>query len=498
MDESWITVAQHEVTEHDGWREDLFTTSILAPLDSDEVLLTTGRWLASNDFGKADVGADGDWIEVQTEKRVGRKENVRIEPFAFLRSWRDTWPSRFELIQNFILFYNLHFDATGSKYVAVDDAGETTDVVRIGTKAQHKKIGIRAKFLQNYLACRSRVLVRQHDHRMHGNKALAEFGIEPIEGRRLNDSDYVFDLTVVDGGWTGKGLAIGLLMGKDLVRSRNKCQDILSFPKGSCEFIVGVDAHGENVMEPCVDSGSELFLTLVYFESGVLKKYRDSDKYEVTPFMVSCGAHWGVQILQDGDHVIVHLGDLASVPANEQPHWQDYNVRPKVVHEHGAEPVGDGPPEAEHNVNLNIPEREDTHNEFKETFSVPVKDGKTHDVKMAVAKTVAAFTNTKGGRLFIGVNDNGKPVGLRKDLGQYKNSTDSLQLGIRDFVHSKLRVPIRMEFGFYGEDYLVIDVTNLKRRFVYIGDEFYIREGNRSRKLSPRETAEYIEGYRST
>ena len=475
-------------------------TSVLAPPGSDEVLLANSQWLATNDFGKAEVGADGDWIEVQTEDHVG--EDVKIEPFTFLMFWNDTWPSRFEIIQNFILFYNLHFDATGSKYVAVDDAGETTDVVRIGNEEQHEKIEIRAKFLQNYLACRGRVLVRQHDHRIHSDRELAELGIESFRGRRLGGSDHVFDLGVVDGGPTGKGPAIGLLNGKDLVRPRGKCQDLLSFPKGNCEFIVGVDDQDENIMEPCVESGSEIFLTPVYFKRGVLKKYHDSHKYEVTQSIVSCGAHWSVRIHQIGDHVVVFLGDLASLPANEQPHWRDYNVRPKkATRERGAELVGGGPPEVGppevgHKVDLNIPEREDTHNEFKETFSVPVKDGKAEDVKMAVVKTVAAFANTEGGRLFIGVNDDGKPAGLRKDLKQHKNSNDKLELAIRDFVRSKLKGPVRMEFDFSGEDYLVISIAKRKRRFVYVGNEFYIRDGNSSRKLSPLETVEYRDEYR--
>ena len=331
MKKSWITVAQHDVTERDGWKVDLFMTSILATPGSDESLLTHSQWLADNDFGNVEVGAYGEWVKVPTEDHVGRNGGVGIEPFTFLRLWHGTWPNGFEIIQNFILFYNLHFDAVGSKYVAVNGAGETTDVIRIRNEAQHKKIKIRARFLQNYLACRDRVLVRQHNNLTYNDKTLAEIGIKPFRGRRLAGSDHVFDLGAVDGGPTGKRQAIGLLNGKDLVRPRDKCQDLLRFPKGDCEFIVGVDDQGENIMEPCVESGSEIFLTPVYFKRDVLKKYRDSAKYEVTQSEVSCGAHWGVHIHQDGSHVTVFLGDLASLPANEQPHWRDYNVLPEGV-----------------------------------------------------------------------------------------------------------------------------------------------------------------------
>ena len=133
MDKSWITVAQHDVNERDGWKVDLFMTSVLAATDSDEAVLANSSWLASNIFGNAEVSEDNGEvrIKVQMEKCIGENKDARIEPFTFLRLWNDTWPSSFEIIQNFILFYNLHFDAKDSKYVAVDDTGKTTDVIRI-------------------------------------------------------------------------------------------------------------------------------------------------------------------------------------------------------------------------------------------------------------------------------------------------------------------------------------------------------------------------------
>ena len=255
---------------------------------------------------------------------------MRIEPFTFLRRWKDTWPDRFELVQSFILFYNLHFDVSGSRCVAVDGAGETTEVVRIRDEEEHKKIEIRDIFLQNYLACRGHILVRQHDNRTRNDRTLAELGIEHVRGRRLDGSNYVFELILVDGGLAGKGPAIGFLNGKDLVWPRDKYKDLLGFPKGNCEFIVGVDDQDRDIMEQCVESGSEFFPTPVYFERDVLKRYRDSTKYKVSHDMVSCGAHWDVRIHQNSDQVMVFLGDLASLPANEQPHWKRYNVRSEV------------------------------------------------------------------------------------------------------------------------------------------------------------------------
>ena len=112
-------------------------TSILAETNPHKDLLTDNEWLADNGFGKEVE------IDVGQVKGHSGKNTVRIEPFTFLRHWNDTWPDSFELVQSFILFYNLHFDVSGNKYVAVDGAGETTDVVRIKDEEQYEKIEIR-------------------------------------------------------------------------------------------------------------------------------------------------------------------------------------------------------------------------------------------------------------------------------------------------------------------------------------------------------------------
>lgn len=331
MDESWITVAQYDLSERDGHKVDLFMTSVLAQTNSPKDLLTDSRWLAGNDFGGVEVGADGDYVEVQTEDHVGKNGDVRIEPFTFLRLWYDMWPDVFEVIQNFILFYNLHFDASGSKYVAVNAAGETTDVIKIKNEESHQKIEIRTKYLRNYLACRERVLVRQHDNRIYFDKTLADLGIESFVERRLHDSNHAFDLTVFDRDWMDGKPAISRLLGKDLVRPFDKCQDLLGWPKGDSEFIIGVDEHGENVMATHNEGdGPSVFLTPVYFKREVLKKYYDSTKYKVEPTHLSCGALWGIPIdTNKTDLVQVYLGDLARLPANEQLYWQSHNVSPE-------------------------------------------------------------------------------------------------------------------------------------------------------------------------
>ena len=113
MDKSWVTVAQHDVTERDGLKEDLFMTSVLTPKGLDKALLTSGGWVAhNNDFGKAEFWEEDGQLQIMEKaemcETVAKIPNVRIEPFAFLRFWNGEWPDRFEITQNFILFYNLY------------------------------------------------------------------------------------------------------------------------------------------------------------------------------------------------------------------------------------------------------------------------------------------------------------------------------------------------------------------------------------------------------
>ena len=157
--------------------------------------------------------------------------------------------------------------------------------------------------------------------------------------------------------------------------------------------------------------------------------------------------------------------------------------------------VDDNPlPEARstsHGVDLTIPEREDAHNEFKETFSIPVHGGKSNTVKMEVAITVAAFANAEGGRLFVGVSNDSTIFRLKKDLRQYKNA-DKLERAIRNFLDAKLNSLVDVEFSFSGDDYIVIVVPKHTGKWIYTEDgDFFVRRGNQSVKLNAKQTADY-------
>jgi predicted HTH transcriptional regulator len=63
-----------------------------------------------------------------------------------------------------------------------------------------------------------------------------------------------------------------------------------------------------------------------------------------------------------------------------------------------------------------IKTRESSNVELKSSFRYDIKNKKPNPkMEKIIAKTISAFMNSEGGRLFIGVDDEGNVVGLQDD-----------------------------------------------------------------------------------
>lgn len=136
--------------------------------------------------------------------------------------------------------------------------------------------------------------------------------------------------------------------------------------------------------------------------------------------------------------------------------------------------------------------------EFKSTLRVNLHTGQS-DPKMELAalKTIAAFLNSKGGTLFIGLNDSGDAIGL--DADKFPNE-DKMALHLDNLIKTHLGgaafACIKPEFGeLGGKRFLAVECApSNKPVFVKSGaaEEFYVRAGASSPALPGSHAHEYI------
>ena len=141
---------------------------------------------------------------------------------------------------------------------------------------------------------------------------------------------------------------------------------------------------------------------------------------------------------------------------------------------------------------------ESEHVEFKSTLRWNLKaNRKDERITHAVLKTIAAFLNTDGGILILGVADDGEILGLEND--RFENE-DKLLLFLTDIIKSKLGL-LHLDNIHYdteqiqGKNILRVDVQASKIP-CYLSneklDQFYIRTGPSTTDLRLRFLYAYI------
>ncbi len=154
---------------------------------------------------------------------------------------------------------------------------------------------------------------------------------------------------------------------------------------------------------------------------------------------------------------------------------------------------------AERNVSEIVEAGEGNTVEFKSTLRVNLHTGK-RDPKMehAVLKTLAAFLNSKsGGTLVVGIDDEGKPLGLEVDAFP---DEDKAMLHLGNLIKSRLGAPSMLHLQIHFEDFqetrvLVVDCAPSGAPVFLKQDkseEFFIRAGASTAALGPSEMSEYI------
>ena len=136
--------------------------------------------------------------------------------------------------------------------------------------------------------------------------------------------------------------------------------------------------------------------------------------------------------------------------------------------------------------------------EFKSTVRTNLKTGKQgKEITFAWLKAVVAFLNSRGGTLLIGVDDRGRIVGIEPD--GFENA-DKCQLHLKNVINQH----IGAEFSSFihitlveveGKTVVLIECSPANEPvFLRIGknEEFYIRSGPSSIRLSPSRMISYV------
>ncbi len=140
--------------------------------------------------------------------------------------------------------------------------------------------------------------------------------------------------------------------------------------------------------------------------------------------------------------------------------------------------------------------------EFKSSLQWDLVQNKQNNgLRMSVLKTVAAFLNTEGGTLVIGVEDQGAVCGIEADLHVVGDSSDRFAQLLNSLFFEYLGAAatpyIRQRFeSVDGRVVCVIDVgRSTEPVFAKTdkGREFYVRVGNTTRGLDAEETLRYTE-----
>ncbi len=149
-------------------------------------------------------------------------------------------------------------------------------------------------------------------------------------------------------------------------------------------------------------------------------------------------------------------------------------------------------------LNRYTTEGEGSRVEFKSTVRTNLKTGKHgKEIEFAWLKAVVAFLNSTGGALVIGVDDKGRVVGI--DADGFENA-DKCQLHLKNLINHHIGAEyssfIRISLvDVDGSTVVLIECSPAPEPvFLRIGknEEFYIRSGPSSIKLSPSQMISYV------
>ncbi|MEG1508746.1 MAG: hypothetical protein RR373_08970 [Akkermansia sp.] len=316
----------------------------LVPVDEKSNVLVSSAWDLSVGGGMP-VTFSVEENGVRSKQYIRCEEDHNVEPLIFYRSFSKLKPEYYEISEEFRLFHNLYFDKKTGKYIKINSSGKEELIAEI---TDHT-IFIRLKEIREYLTARKMYLSLQMDYREYSSSLLKELGLkqtvdENNEGgedhtcQHKQDDLFCYDITFGNSRISPEQKSFSCLYAKKLIPpfSPENIKTLSMQSQKYADFIIGQTNDGElkeHTSNPNLfgkNPGAPRFLTPVHFEKQVLDKYyHQPQKYSVEPSVLRCGTQWLLQIdNHHTDKVCVWLGDLGSIPYEEQLHWKSCNISP--------------------------------------------------------------------------------------------------------------------------------------------------------------------------
>ena len=155
-----------------------------------------------------------------------------------------------------------------------------------------------------------------------------------------------------------------------------------------------------------------------------------------------------------------------------------------------------------------IAEGESDELEFKSTLRWDLKEGAVNKkLEEVIMKTVAAFANSQGGTLLIGVEDDGKVLGLEADYHSLGGvDRDKFELHLRNLLNQQFGtgfVTSKVSITFHeieDKEVCQVDTKQAKEPVVITVkdkngqtiEKFYARSGNSSQEIPLSELGAYM------
>jgi len=141
--------------------------------------------------------------------------------------------------------------------------------------------------------------------------------------------------------------------------------------------------------------------------------------------------------------------------------------------------------------------------EYKESYRWDVKNQtKNKILKQEVSKAVCAFLNAQGGKVLIGINDDGEINGIEPDLKLFGGTTkekskDLFSQDIKKTLKDNIdAITIRLTDSFYhrlgNHEIMEIRVKPSTKPVFHLNEDFIVRNGNASIKLEGKDFFDYL------